>query len=114
MSSLFGEVFAGLTKAQAFLVNLFKKEEQVAAEFAKLQPATKAAILATFYDAVKTFNSGVAVAAAGASGNIPLAVTLSANTAGLIQGLVTDVATDGSLIKADFETLAIVLKAPAA
>jgi hypothetical protein len=108
-TSIFTSIGAGISKATSFLVNVFSKVDEVDKTLVALAPATKAAILATFYDVAKTVTSATAAAGAAELGNIPSAFTLSETTLGLIETVVADAKTDGSVIAADFKALAIII-----
>ncbi len=105
--SFFGDIISGLTKAETFLVKVFTKTSDVDATFQKLAPATKAAILATFYDAGQVVTSTAADAVAISTGNIPAAIQLSAQTWALIQGVFADAKNDASIVKQDLIALGI-------
>lgn len=106
--SFLSTVAAGLTKAENFLINVFTKVSDVDKTLTSLAPATKAAMLATFYDVATTIATGAGAAEAAATGNMPLAITLSQQTLALVQGVVADAKTDGSVIVADLKALGIV------
>ena len=91
--SIFTSIGAGISKSISFLVNVFTKMDEVNKTFVALAPATKAAMLATFYDVTTATTSALAAAGAAESGNIPSAFTLSETTLGLIKTVVADVAT---------------------
>ena len=107
--SIFTSIGEGISKATSFLVNVFTKTKEVVDLFTSLAPATKAAILATFYDVMKTVTSGTAAGVAAASGNIPAAVTLSETTLGLIGAVVADAKNDASVIATDLKALGVIL-----
>jgi hypothetical protein len=114
VANIFSDIVAGLTKAENFLITIFQKEKQVSDEFASFAPATKAAILATFYDVAKTAASVTAVAGDAAAGNFTGAITLSTQTIALVQGVIADAKNDASVIKTDLQTLGILPTTPAA
>ena len=105
--SIFSTITAGLTKAENFLVNVFTKTSEVEQTLASLAPGTKAAVLATFYDTVKTVQAGIAAATDAADGNITGAITLSAQTLALVKTVVEDAKTDGSAFAADLKALGL-------
>lgn len=105
--SIFSNIAAGLTKADNFLLNVFTKTEQVKTTFAQLAPATQAAILATFYDTVKTVTAATGAATAASEGNVPLAITLGAQTLALVKVVIADGKTDGSVFAADLKALGL-------
>ena len=107
--SIFTSIGEGVSKATSFLVNVFTKTKEVIDLFTSLAPATKAAILATFYDVMKTVTSAIAAAGAAESGNIPSAFTLSETTLGLIKAIVADAKTDASVIAADLKALGVIV-----
>ena len=88
--SFLSTVQTDLNKAFAFLGTVFQKTEAVDKAFVSLAPATKAAILATFYDATKTATDVAGVVTDVASGNIPGAITLSSATVAMVQNVVAD------------------------
>lgn len=111
--SFLSSIENGLTKAENFLVSVLTKTKAVEDTLVSLAPATQAAILATFYDVAKTISSAESVVATAASGNIPGAFVLSAQTLALVKGVVADAETDGSVAKTDLAALGIALKTQA-
>jgi len=107
--SVFSSIGSGIEKAISFVVTVFSKTKQVEDMFVALAPATKAAILATFYDVTKTIAAGTAAAAAASAGNIPVAITLSEATLALIKNVITDAKTDTSVIAADLKALGVII-----
>ena len=107
--SIFTSIGEGISKATSFLVNVFTKTKEVVDLFTSLAPATKAAILATFYDVMKTVTAATAAAGAAESGNIPSAFTLSETTLGLIKAIVADAKADASVIATDLKALGVIV-----
>ena len=107
--SIFTSIGEGVAKSISFIVNVFSKVDEVDKILASLAPATKAAMLSTFYDVSTTVGSATAAATAAESGNIPSAFTLSETTLGLIKTVVADAKKDGTVIAADFKALAIIV-----
>jgi hypothetical protein len=107
--SIFTSIGAGISKSISFLVNVFTKVDEVDKMFVALAPATKAAILATFYDVTKTVTAGTEAAGAAEAGNIPAAFSLSETTLGLVKSVVADAKTDASVIAADLKALGIIV-----
>ena len=107
--SIFTSIGEGISKATSFLVNVFTKTKEVVDLFASLAPATKAAMLATFYDIATAVASGTAAAGAAETGNIPTAFTLSETTLGLIKAVVADAKKDASVIAADLKALGVII-----
>ena len=107
--SIFTSIGEGISKATSFLVNVFTKTKEVVDLFASLAPATKAAMLATFYDIATAVASGTAAAGAAETGNIPTAFTLSETTLGLIKAVVADAKKDASVIATDLKALGVIL-----
>jgi hypothetical protein len=103
--SIFTSIGAGISKSISFLVNVFTKIDEVDKAFVSFAPATKAAILATFYDVSTAVAAGTAAATAAESGNIPSAVTLSETTIGLVKSVVAAAKVDASVIAADLKIL---------
>jgi len=81
-------------KVIGFLATILTKTAAVDKTIVALAPTTKAAILATFYDVVKTVTSASAAAADASAGNITGAITLSSATVGMIQTVIADGKTD--------------------
>ncbi|WP_297846270.1 hypothetical protein [Pseudomonas sp.] len=88
--SIVSTIKTDLTKAFAFLSVILTKTSAVDATFTKLAPQTKAAILATFYDASKTIGSAAGAVEDAVQGNIPGAITLSEATVAMTQTVITD------------------------
>jgi hypothetical protein len=105
--SVFTKVFSGLGKFENFIVNIFTKEQQVQQTLVALATPTKAALMATFYDVVKAVQAGEGAVAAGMSGNIPAAITLSVQTIALVKGVIEDAKTDASVAHTDLTALGI-------
>lgn len=105
--SIFTAVETGFTKAYNFVITVFTKIDQVDKTFQALAPQTKAAILATFYDASKTFAAGVGAAEAAATGNVATAITLSETTVMLVKSVIADAKNDASIVAADLKALGI-------
>ena len=106
---IFTSIGAGISKSISFLVNVFTKMDEVNKTFVALAPATKAAMLATFYDVTTATTSALAAAGAAESGNIPTAITLSETTMGLIKSVVVDAKNDASVIATDLKALGVIL-----
>jgi hypothetical protein len=68
-----------------------------------------AASMAVFYDVVKTVSAAQSTAGAAESGNVPLAISLSQTTIGLVESVVADFKAGEKTIVADFEALNIKL-----
>jgi hypothetical protein len=107
--SIFTSIGEGISKATSFLVNVFTKTKEVVDLFASLAPATKAAMLATFYDVTTAVAAGMAAAGAAETGNVSAAFTLSETTIGLIKAVVADAKKDASVIANDLKSLAIIV-----
>jgi PPE-repeat protein len=107
--SIFTSIGAGISKSISFLVNVFTKTKEVEDMFVALAPATKAAILATFYDVSKTVAAASAAAGAAEVGNVPLAITLSETTLSLIKAVVADAKKDASVIANDLKALGVII-----
>ena len=107
--SIFTSIGEGIGKATSFIVNVFSKTKEVVDLFTSLSPAIKAAILATFYDVMKTITAASAAAGAAESGNIQSTFTLSETTLGLIKDVVADIKKDGSVIAADLKALGVIV-----
>lgn len=107
--SIFTEIGTGLSKAANFLITVFTKTKQVEDAFVALAPATKAAILATAYDVLKTATAAAGAAGAAATGNLPAAFTLSETTLTLIESVIADAKTDASVIAGDLKTLGVIV-----
>jgi len=107
--SIFTSIGAGISKSISFLVNVFTKTKEVEDLFVSLAPATKAAMLATFYDVTKTVTSALAAAGAAETGNIPTTITLSETTLGLLKSVVADAKTDASVIAVDLKALGVIV-----
>jgi hypothetical protein len=105
--SIFTSIISGISKAENFLLNVFTKTNAVIATVTKLQPSVLAAMMATFYDVMKTAQAGAGAATAASSGNVLGAITLSNTTLALLQQVLADGATDTSLIAADLKALGI-------
>ena len=89
--SFLSSIIPGLSKAASFVINAIYKTKQVEQTLISLAPTTKAAMLAVFYDAVKTEQAAQAAIASAESGSVLGAVSLSATTYALIKQLVEDV-----------------------
>ena len=107
--SIFTSIGEGVAKSISFIVNVFSKVDEVDKMLASLAPATKAAMLATFYDVTTATTSALAAAGAAESGNIPSAFTLSETTLGLIKTVVADAKKDGTVIATDLKALGVIL-----
>lgn len=107
--SIFTAIGTGLSKATHFLLAVFTKTKQVEDLFVSLAPATKAAILATFYDVAKTVTAATGAAGAAATGDIPAAFALSETTLTLIKAVIADAKTDASVIAADLKSLGVLV-----
>jgi len=77
--------------------------------YSALSGPVLAAVAAVFYDVVKAVAAGQAAAAAAGTGNVPLAITLSETTIGLVQKVVTDGKAGEKTIAADLSALGITL-----
>lgn len=110
--SIFTKIASGLGKFENFILALFTKEQAVVDAFTKLEPQTKAAILATFYDVTKAVAGVGAEVGAIATGNLTLAAALSPQTFTLIQGVVTDAKNDASVAASDLKALGIAIATP--
>lgn len=89
-----------------YLVNGAKTLQKI---YGALSGSVIAASMAVFYDVVKFVGSAEAAAAAAAGGNIPLTITLSETTIGLVRTVVADFKAGEKTIVADFEALNIKL-----
>lgn len=105
LMNIFSSVITGLTNAEKFLLNLFTKANSYAAIFQKLSPTMIGAIVAVFYDVIKTVSSTESVAATAASGNIPGAVTLSATTLSLVEQVWADAKAGEASVVTAFKAL---------
>lgn len=103
--SFFSSVASGLSKGIAFIEKVFTTTENYASILSKLSPTVIAAILATFYDVVKTLAAAETQAADAASGNIQGAIQLSPTTWALIEKVWTDLKADKADIVAAFKAL---------
>jgi hypothetical protein len=103
--SIFTSIGAGISKSISFLVNVFTKIDEIDKAFVAFAPATKAAMLATFYDVATAVASATAAAGAAEAGNIPAAFSLSETTLGLVRSVVAAAKVDASVIAADLKIL---------
>jgi hypothetical protein len=106
--SIIGNIESFASKGLAFVLQIVNKTSEIDAKFVALAPTTKAAILATFYDAIKTATAVGEQTADVAAGNFTGAVLLTQTTTTLVQTVVADVKNDGSVIKADLVALGII------
>ena len=97
-----------LGKAVQFLITVFTKTSTVTAKLSKLTPGVLAAMLAVFYDVVKTAQTADAAVAAAQAGNIPSTFTLSETTLGLVKNVITDAKAAEQLVVADLKELGII------
>lgn len=88
-----------LSKAFTFLTTILSKTSAVDATFQKLAPMTKAAVLATFYDATKTVATAGAAVTEAETGNITGAITLSEATVAMVQSVITDGKADLTILQ---------------
>jgi len=97
------------SKIGDFLKYLVTGAKKLQTIYGALSGPVIAASMAVFYDVVKVVSSAEAAAAATASGNAPLTVTLSETTIGLVKQVVADFKSGEKTIVADFEALNIKL-----
>jgi len=88
--SIATDVTSIFSKALKFFSVVASDTAKVDATWQKLAPATKAAVLATFHDAISTATGVSGVAADLSTGNFTGAVTLSVATVGMVKNVVAD------------------------
>ena len=109
MVNLLKEVETAGLKVGSFLKSIVDGGAKLKAIYGALSGPVIAASMAVFYDTVKTIASAEAAAAAAAGGNVPVAITLSETTIGLVKQVVTDAKAGEKTIVTDFEALGIKL-----
>ena len=92
-----------------FLNNIVNGAKTLQKIYGSLSGPVIAASMAVFYDVVKTVHAAQSAAAAASTGNVPLTVTLSETTIGLVQTVVKDAIAGEKTVVADFEALNIKL-----
>ena len=107
MANLLQEVELVGAKVGGFLKSIVSGAAKLRAIYAALSGPVIAASMAVFYDTVKTVGAVQSAAAAAAAGNVPLTITLSETTVGLVKQVVTDFKAGEKTIVADFEALGI-------
>ena len=105
--SILTDIKNDVDKGVSFVEKVFSKVEEVDQIWLKLEPATKAAVLATFYDVGKAAVSAEAVVGDALAGNFTGAVTLTPTTIQLVKNVVTDVKADVAVAKNDLTELGI-------
>jgi hypothetical protein len=112
LSKVAGVIETGISTSIKFITTVFSKTAEVDKILVGLAPQTKAALLATFYDVVKTGVSAEGVVQDASVGNFTGAVTLSSTTVTLVKDVWSDLKTDESVAKADLTALGAI-NAPA-
>lgn len=102
-------VVTALTKAEQFLLRVLTGTNKVISTLSKVSGPTLAALLAVFYDALKTLAAAESAAASVETGNPLSTVQLSATTLALLQNVIADSKTAGSVIADDLKALGITL-----
>lgn len=112
--SIFSSIISGLSKAENFLISMFTKGSTIAAMVAKLSPNVLAAILALFYDVMKTLLSAETAVKDATTGDIMGAITVSQTTWALLQQVKSDFIAGEKVIVSDIEQLGIAASTSAA
>jgi hypothetical protein len=107
--NLISEIEAAGIKVESFLESVVAGASKIKKLYAALSGPVLAASMAVFYDVLKAFASVEAAAGAAASGNVPMTITISETTFGLIKQVITDFKSGEKTIVADFEALGIKL-----
>lgn len=107
--SVLSDIEAAGTKIESFLKSIVTGAKTLQTIWGALSGPTLAAGAAVFYDTVKAFNEVEATASAAATGNIPVAITLSETTVSLVKTVVADAKSGVKTIVADFDALNIKL-----
>jgi hypothetical protein len=97
------------TKIGTFLNDIVNGAKSIQKIYGALSGPVIAASMAVFYDVVKTVAAAQAAAASASTGNIPVAITLSETTIGLVKTVVADFLSGEKTVVADFEALNIKL-----
>lgn len=95
------------TKIGTFLNDIVNGVKSIQKIYGALSGPVIAASMAVFYDVVKTVAAAVKAAGAAETGNVPLTITLSETTIGLVQTVVKDFIAGEKTVVADFEALNI-------
>jgi hypothetical protein len=107
--SVLSDIESTGTKIGNFLDNIVNGAKKLQTIYGALSGPVIAASMAVFYDTVKAVAAAQSAAVAAGTGNIPLAVTLSETTIGLVQTVVKDALAGEKTVVADFEALNIKL-----
>jgi hypothetical protein len=97
------------TKIGTFLNNIVNGAKTLQNIYGALSGPVIAASMAVFYDVVKTIAAAEKAAASATTGDIPLTITLSETTIGLVKTVVKDAIAGEKTVVADFEALNIKL-----
>jgi len=97
------------TKIGTFLNNIVNGAKTLQKIYGALSGPVIAASMAVFYDVVKTIAAAEKAAASATTGDIPLTITLSETTIGLVKTVVKDAIAGEKTVVADFEALNIKL-----
>lgn len=106
--SILSDIGSGLSKATSFLLKVFTKTNSVIGTIGRLSPATLAAMLAVFYDVMKTVTAVGAIGADVSSGALPAAFALSETTLTLVKQIGIDAKAAESIVVADLQSLGII------
>lgn len=107
--SILSDIEAAGQKIGQFLTSIVTGAKTVQKIYGALSGPVIAASMAVFYDTVKTVAAAEQAASAAAAGNIPLTITLSETTIGLVKTVVADALAGEKTIVADFQALNIKL-----
>ncbi len=105
--SILTDIKNDVDKGVSFVEKVFSKVEEVDQIWLKLEPATKAAVLATAYDTLKAAASVGTEAKDVVTGDWSGAVSLTPTTIQLVKNVVTDVKADVAVAKNDLTELGI-------
>jgi len=97
------------TNIGTFLTNIVNGAKTIQKIYGALSGPVIAASMAVFYDVVKTIAAAEKAAASATTGDIPLTITLSETTIGLVKTVVKDAIAGEKTVVADFEALNIKL-----
>jgi hypothetical protein len=97
------------TKIGTFLNDIVNGAKSIQKIYGALSGPVIAASMAVFYDVVKAEAAAQKAATAASTGDVPVAITLSQTTVGLVQTVVKDFIAGEKTVVADFEALNITL-----
>lgn len=103
--SVLNEIEAAGKKIGDVLTEIVTFGKKIRTVYSALSGPTLAAVSAVFYDVVKCVAAAQAAAAQAAAGDIPVTITLSETTLGLVKQVVTDAKAGEEAIVADFKAL---------